>query len=194
MSERTYIARVVPLNRTLRVLDHGKEVWERFDDFSFRDTLREPSRVKVCLDHRKDLVVGHFENFAVAGDWLVGAFRLSDDDSGRAAADICRRGTPLSVSFIDMCSDELGQSGVLHRKIAKVREVSLTASPAYEGAAIIDVLEPPLKRTVRGPGVTGSPAAASSSVAGGTFEEARVAELAKKGILVRYFPAKITVR
>jgi hypothetical protein len=82
---------------------------------------------------------GWLDTLLVHRGWLLATFHLDlDSNAGVVAHDYIRCGTPVSVGFNPEVTTEFGESGILHRVVGKLNEVSIIRSglPAYRGAQV----------------------------------------------------------
>jgi hypothetical protein len=100
----------------------------------------------LALRHDDARVAGRLSWLGVAGGWWRCAFTLDHTLLGALAEDWLRVGTPVSIGFDTLRSRELGESGIVHRQLARLNEVSLVDRGAYEGAQVISKIEIPSRR------------------------------------------------
>jgi hypothetical protein len=150
---RLYVARMAPASTTdieairngVEVLDnHGEVVRESFRPDAWLTTT---SPVPVYLSHDEDKgPVGWLTARVVSGGWHVGSFTLDHSRNLSAVAfDRLKRGAPVSIGFSEIATNPDLIDGIKQHTVARLNELSILAPdevPWYQGAKIVDVLEP----------------------------------------------------
>lgn len=136
---RTVFGLLVPYGPTAEV-DDGRGVYqERFVPGAFARSIRERGdRVKLLLNHNaRALPVGKFTELREDPAGLVGAARVSQTAQGDEALELVRDGVldAFSVGFRPV-RQRRAVDGVTERVEVALREASLVAFPAYDGALV----------------------------------------------------------
>lgn len=138
---RTVHGIVVPFGPTIEVDDGFGRFKERFDRGAFTRTIAERgSRVKLLVSHQhRSLPIGKAVELREDAAGLFGAFRVSKTPEGDNALELVRDGVvdSFSVGFVPVRDRRHGDVTV--RIEVALREASLVAFPAYEGALIAGV-------------------------------------------------------
>jgi HK97 family phage prohead protease len=138
---RTVFGLVVPYGVEATVSDGSRPYVERFEQGAFARSIAERGgKVKLLVNHDKQaLPIGRAVKLREDSAGLVGEFRVSQTPAGDAALELVRDGVvdSFSVGFTPMRDRRDGS--VLVRTEAAIREASLVAFPAYEGALIAGV-------------------------------------------------------
>ena len=101
---------------------------------------KHPERVKFLIDHDPGRVAGRFHAITTFRGWLIGGFQLDDNEHGAFTAKRLKYGSPISIGFDPELSPELGQSGTLHRQVARLNGASFVERAAYQGAEVTSIL------------------------------------------------------
>ena len=104
---------------------------------------RFPGRVKLLRDHDKTQALGFARNLANAGDQFRSSFKVARGAVGDRALELAEDGVldgfSVGVEF-DMNTDvTVDDDGVMNIRRATLREVSLTAMPAFDDARVSSV-------------------------------------------------------
>lgn len=140
---RNLEARIVPYNTVATVSDGGPTYKEMFLPGAFGPQLRAANRVDVLLnfEHRQSIgdVVGRGTSLRDENDGLYGSFRVLDHADGDKALELVNAGVlgGMSVEFAAVRSRTV--DGVVQRQSARIRNVALCRSPAYEDARVLAV-------------------------------------------------------
>ena len=96
-----YVARLVPLNQELPVVDPDEgPIVEYFDSCAFAPTATRARDVRLLIDHDDNREAGHFTTLRRDGPWLLGTFVIDFDTTpGVNAYDRLELGTPISIGF-----------------------------------------------------------------------------------------------
>ncbi|OBA60144.1 hypothetical protein A5647_14280 [Mycobacterium sp. 1100029.7] len=138
---RTVHGIACPYGQVAEVSDGGPSYREQFEFGAFRRSIAERGhKVKLFGNHQiRQFPVGRAVELHEERDGLHAAFDIAQTREGNDALELIRSGTVDSFSVGFTCLREHVSSGVVIRTEASLREVSLTAMPAYEGAAIAGV-------------------------------------------------------
>lgn len=138
---RTIFGLVVPYGSETTIHEGHRTYVERFAPGAFARSIRERGdRVKLLINHdRKALPIGRAVALREDPAGLVGEFRVSQTAAGDEALALVRDGVvdSFSVGFVPVRDRQ--DNGVVVRTEAAIREASLVAFPAYEGALIAGV-------------------------------------------------------
>ncbi|MGL5911664.1 MAG: phage portal protein [Phycicoccus sp.] len=136
-ARRTITGVAMPYGRTAR---NGGHVF-RFAPGALR--FGEVGRVKLLRDHDRRQAIGRATRITEAADGLHVTFSVARGAEGDAAlqlaADGVLDGLSVGVDFDSAADATLGDDGVLDVRRADLREVSLTAMPAYDDARVTTV-------------------------------------------------------
>jgi HK97 family phage prohead protease len=137
---RTVFGLAVPFDQVARVSDGGPSYRERFVRGAFARTLsgNAGSRVKLMANHdRKRFPVGRATALREDSAGLVGEFHVSATRDGDEVLQLIRDKVldSFSVGFSPV-RHRRSDDGVTERLEVALREVSIVAFPAYEGALI----------------------------------------------------------
>lgn len=141
---RTVYGLAVPFDRETNVNDGFGPYREVFRSGAFKKTLREGAeRVKFYTNHghrQNKLPIGKALSLREDTAGLVGEFYVSDTRDGNEALELVRDGVldSFSVGFAKV-KERADKTGLIERIEVKLREVSLVAHPAYEGALVAGV-------------------------------------------------------
>ena len=139
---RTVHGLAVPFDRQTTVDDGYGPYDEVFRKGAFARTINAGvNKVKLLGNHdRRKFPLGAATMLREDTAGLVGEFRVSKTREGDDALELVRDGAldSFSVSFAPIKERKTGKS-LIERLEVKLREVSLVAFPAYEGAAIAGV-------------------------------------------------------
>lgn len=139
---RTVYGLAVPFDRETTVDDGWGPYTEVFKRGAFAKTVGEyASKVKLLGNHdRKKFPLGKAVTLREDTAGLVGEFRISNTREGDEALELVRDGVldSFSVGFAPVKERKVGKN-LVERLEVKLREVSLVAFPAYEGASVAGV-------------------------------------------------------
>ena len=136
-----YVARLAPINKTLDVVDphSGERMAEQFTEWTFQGDREHPERIRLDLDHcNRD--AGRVTGLHVACGWWVARFRVNHTLMGALAEDKLHIGANVSIGFDPILQVPMGHSDVRQYQMAKLNEVSIVKSSAYEGAKVISMI------------------------------------------------------
>jgi len=140
---RTVYGIAVPFDRETTVNDGQGPYREVFRQGSFRKTIREHgARVKFLANHKRDNPIGKAVKLHEDPTGLIGEFYVSDTRAGNEALQLVRDGVydSFSIGFAKVPGkDRESKDGLVERLEVKLREVSVLAFPAYEGAVVAGV-------------------------------------------------------
>ena len=141
---RTVHGIAVPYGQVAEVSDGGRPYRERFEYGAFRRSIAERGhKVRLFGNHElRQFPVGRAVDLREERDGLHVAFDIVATRDGDDALELVRSGTvdSFSVGFSGIRAHEV--NGVVVRTEVSLREVSLTALPAYSGAEIAGVRSP----------------------------------------------------
>jgi HK97 family phage prohead protease len=139
---RTVYGLAVPFDRETTVDDGYGPYAEVFRQGAFARTINAGvQRVKLLGNHdRRKFPLGAASMLREDPAGLVGEFRISKTREGDDALELVRDGAldSFSVGFAPV-KERKAARGLIERLEVKLREVSLVAFPAYEGAAVAGV-------------------------------------------------------
>lgn len=139
---RTVYGLAVPFDREATVDDGRGPYREVFRRGSFLKTIAEAGgKVKLLGNHnRQKFPLGKATSLTEDAAGLVGEFHVSNTREGDEALELVRDGVldSFSVGFAGVKERKTGRS-LVERLEVRLREVSLVAFPAYEGAAVAGV-------------------------------------------------------
>ncbi|WP_104183591.1 HK97 family phage prohead protease [Mycobacterium avium] len=135
---RTVHGIAVPYGQVAEVSDGGPTYRERFEFGAFRRSIAERGhKVRLFGNHQlRQFPVGRAVELREERDGLHAAFEIAATRDGDDALELVRSGTvdSFSVGFTGIRQQTV--AGVVVRSEAALREVSLTAMPAYSGAVV----------------------------------------------------------
>ena len=139
---------VVPYGEAAEVRDRlGPGEWsapyfEVFEPGAFRKQLRAADKVELVYEHRDDLAssigIGHELHDEASG--LYGTFGVHPGAFGDQALELVRSGIlpGFSIDFVDMYRHwKRTAEGTVVRQNCRLRNVSLTRTPAYKSALVL---------------------------------------------------------
>lgn len=139
---RTVHGLLVPFGQTARVDDGRGAYDERFVAGAFARTIAERGdRVKLLVNHdQRAIPVGRFTLLREDAAGLYGEARVSQTAAGEEALTAARDGLldAFSVGFRPV-RERRATDGAVERTEVALREASLVAFPAYEGALVAGV-------------------------------------------------------
>jgi HK97 family phage prohead protease len=139
---RTISGIACPFGVTAEVSDGGPRYRETFVRGAFARTIRERGdRVRLMVSHeRSKLPIGRATSLTEDAAGLVGDFRVSKTMQGDEVLELVRDGAldSLSVGFVPVADRRLPDGTVSRTEVA-LKEVSVVATPAYDGALILGV-------------------------------------------------------
>lgn len=140
---RTVHGVVVPYNQTTTIHDSEGEYEERFLPGAFaRSISQRGSKVRLLVNHlaRERLPIGKATLLREDAAGLYAEFQVSKTRDGDEALTLIQDGVVdgFSVGFLPI-RQRRGEDHAVERVEAALREVSVVAFPAYEGAAIAGV-------------------------------------------------------
>ena len=144
-SGRTVFGVVVPYGRVAEVSDGGGRPYkERFEFGSFDRSVRERGhKIRLFGNHQtRQFPVGKAVELIEQRDGLHAAFDIAATRDGDDALELVRSGTVDSFSVGFTGVREHMDNGAVVRTECSIREVSLTAMPAYSDALISGVRSP----------------------------------------------------
>ena len=140
---RTVYGIAVPFDRETMVNDGHGPYREVFRQGAFRKTIKENGgRVKFLANHKRDSPIGKAVKLHEDPAGLIGEFRVSNTRAGDEALELVRDGVydSFSIGFAKVPGkDRESRDGLVERLEVKLREVSVLAFPAYEGAVVSGV-------------------------------------------------------
>jgi HK97 family phage prohead protease len=140
---RTVYGIAVPFDREANVNDGQGFYREVFRSGSFTKTINESGgRVKFLANHKRDSPIGKAVSLKEDAAGLIGEFRVSATRAGDEALELVRDGVydSFSIGFAKVPGkDREHKTGLVERLEVKLREVSILAFPAYEGAVVSGV-------------------------------------------------------
>lgn len=144
---RTIFGIAIPYGEVAEVRDaYGPSYRERFVKGAFHRSIQERGRkIRLLAMHDgRSFPIGMPESLIETDEGLKVAFRISDTTSGNDALALVRDGavSGFSVGFVPIRSRQ-AVDGVVERLEASLREVSLVAEPAYEGAQVAGIRSAP---------------------------------------------------
>lgn len=139
---RTVYGLAVPFDREATVDDGYGPYQEVFRRGAFSKTVGEfASKVKLLGNHnRRKFPLGKATSLREDTAGLVGEFRISNTREGDEALELVRDGVldSFSVGFAPV-KDRKAAKNLVERLEVKLREVSLVAFPAYDGATVAGI-------------------------------------------------------
>lgn len=139
---RTVYGIAVPFDREATVNDGFGAYREVFRMGAFKKTIRENgARVKFLANHKRDMPIGKAVSLREDPEGLIGEFRVSNTPEGNNALELIRDGVydSFSIGFAKVPGKDRDKDGLTERLEVKLREVSILAFPAYEGALVAGV-------------------------------------------------------
>lgn len=139
---RTVYGMVVPFDREAVVNDGAGNYREVFRNGAFTRSINAGvNRVKLYANHshrRGENPLGTATMLRQDPAGLVGEFHISNTRAGSEALELVRDGAldSFSVGFAEVPGKDRRTRGLVERLEVKLREASLVAFPAYEGALI----------------------------------------------------------
>jgi HK97 family phage prohead protease len=135
--------RVVPYGVTAEVRDRpdAEPYLEQFARGAFSRAVRAPARVELRYHHGQGLAdwIGRGLQFSETDDGLEGSVRVLGGPFGDHALQLVDEGmlAGVSVGFRDLARrNRRSSDGAIIRAMCHLEEVSLTRSPAYQGALV----------------------------------------------------------
>lgn len=139
---RTVYGIAIPFDQEARVNDGFGPYTEVFRRGAFAKTIAERGdKVKLLVNHdMKRLPIGKAIKLREESVGLLAEFKVSATREGDEALELIRDGVldAFSVGFSSVKHREV-RTGVIERTEVRLREISATPFPAYEGAAIAGV-------------------------------------------------------
>ena len=141
---RTVFGVVVPYGRVAEVSDGGRPYKEQFRHGAFTRSIAERGhKIRLFGNHQtRQFPVGKAVELSEQRDGLHGVFEIAATRDGDDALELVRSGTVDSFSVGFTGVREHMDNGVVVRTECSIREVSLTAMPAYSDALISGVRSP----------------------------------------------------
>jgi hypothetical protein len=139
VAERTITGVVAPYDEVSYLTPHRKG--ERVKRGAFAKSIAERStRIPLFLAHEHGIPVGLSTLWSDDATGLTASFRVAEGARGDEALEAASDGRlgGLSVGFVPV-KQLRGRDGVMEVREGKLMEVSLTALPAYDSAAILSV-------------------------------------------------------
>ena len=138
---RTVHGIAVPFGQVAEVSDGGRPYREQFEFGAFRRSIAERGhKVRLFGNHQtRQFPVGRAVELNEQRDGLHCAFEIASTRDGDDALELVRSGTVDSFSVGFSSIRDRMDGDVLVRVEASLREISLTAMPAYSGAAVAGV-------------------------------------------------------
>lgn len=139
---RTIFGRAVPYGQVTKAQERsGRIVREKFEYGAFGRSIRERGhKVHLRVEHNAmSLPIGVAESLEERSDGLHAEFRVSDTSDGNDALRLVSDGVldAFSIGFVPI--KHRWDDDVIVRTEASLREVSIVADPAYEGAEVAGV-------------------------------------------------------
>jgi|SRR5215211_7714745 len=135
---RTVHGLAAPFDQVAEVSDGGYRYSEVFRPGAFARTIRERTAVKLLASHRADLLpVGRTSLLKEDRAGLVVEGRVSKTTLGDEVIELIRDGAldAFSVGFTPV-RERTADDGTVERLEVRLREISVVAFPAYDGALI----------------------------------------------------------
>lgn len=140
---RTLTLALVPFMQPAEVWDpNGAHYREQFARGAFSNVVRAPNRVELRYWHDQTGLPYGFGSRLVEDDrYLVGDFRVSRSVTGDHLLALVEDGLKgVSVGFYADDSGAVREGDLVTRtRVKRVKEVSMTPAPAYEGAEVLAV-------------------------------------------------------
>lgn len=134
----------VPYGEAAKVRDTptGPVYYEMFDTGCFRKQLKAPERLELRYEHSGDLAhsIGVCRELHEQTSGLIGVFAVHQGAFGDQALELVRSGIlpGFSIGFQDQFTHpKQTAEGTVVRQNCRLFEVSLTRTPAYQGAQVL---------------------------------------------------------
>lgn len=143
---RTLDLRVVPWNTRARVTDNGRDFYyEEWLPGCFGNIENAPNRVDVLMnfEHERGIggVIGRGTELRNATDGFEGTFRMLNAADADKALELVNEGILTGVSLEAEPIESVREDGVVKRVKARLVNIALCRSPAFEQAQVLAVRE-----------------------------------------------------
>ena len=150
---RTLTLAVVPYMAPAEVAEGGRSYREQFQRGAFANVVKAPNRVELRYWHdQQGLPYGFGASMREDQRYLVGDFRVAKGVPGDQLLALVEEGLKgVSVGFYgDPSGDRWeGPHLVTRTRVKRLKEVSMTPAPAYEGAEVVAVRSAEAEEAVR---------------------------------------------
>ena len=132
---RVISGKIVPFNGEVGMTSVGPVIFER-------GSIQIPavSKIKLLAQHEKNNPIGRMQNYQEASDGIYASFKVSAASKGTDFLIMASEGLIDGLSVgVEVISSKERKDGTLIVTAAKLQEVSLVESPAFDNARVLDV-------------------------------------------------------
>jgi HK97 family phage prohead protease len=132
---RVISGKIVPFNGEVGMTSAGPVIFER-------GSIQIPavSKIKLLAQHEKNNPIGRMQNYQEASDGIYASFKVSAASKGTDFLIMASEGLIDGLSVgVEVIASKEHKDGTLIVTAAKLQEVSLVESPAFENARVLDV-------------------------------------------------------
>ena len=134
---RVISGKIVPFNGEVGMTSAGPVIFER-------GSIQIPavSKIKLLAQHDKSAsgVIGRMQNYQEANDGIYASFKVSASHDGQNYLIKASEGILDGLSVgVEVIASKERKDGTLVVTAAKLQEVSLVESPAFDNARVLDV-------------------------------------------------------
>ena len=132
---RVISGKIVPFNGEVGITSVGPVIFER-------GSIQIPavSKIKLLAQHEKNNPIGRMQNYQEASDGIYASFKVSAASKGTDFLIMASEGLIDGLSVgVEVIASKERKDGTLVVTAAKLQEVSLVESPAFDNARVLDV-------------------------------------------------------
>lgn len=132
---RIISGKIVPFNGEVGQTNVGPVIFEK-------GSIQVPAvnKVKLLAQHEKNNPIGRMQNYQESADGIYATFKVSASTKGTDFLIMASEGLIDGLSVgVEVISSNERKDGTLVVTAAKLQEVSLVESPAFENARVLDV-------------------------------------------------------
>ena len=132
---RVISGKIVPFNGEVGMTSVGPVIFER-------GSIQIPavSKIKLLAQHEKNNPIGRMQNYQEASDGIYASFKVSAASKGTDFLIMASEGLIDGLSVgVEVIASKERKDGTLVVTAAKLQEVSLVESPAFDNARVLDV-------------------------------------------------------
>ena len=132
---RVISGKIVPFNGEVGMTSAGPVIFER-------GSIQIPavSKIKLLAQHEKNNPIGRMQNYQESLDGIYASFKVSAASKGTDFLIMASEGLIDGLSVgVEVIASKERKDGTLIVTAAKLQEVSLVESPAFENARVLDV-------------------------------------------------------
>ena len=132
---RVISGKIVPFNGEVGMTSVGPVIFER-------GAIQIPSvaKIKLLAQHEKNNPIGRMQNYQESADGIYASFKVSASTKGQDFLIMASEGLIDGLSVgVEVIASKERKDGTLIVTAAKLQEVSLVESPAFDNARVLDV-------------------------------------------------------